>query len=74
MCYFPPCEISGLIYGKRKFRQYGRGYIIQKKSRLFCEFSIEKQKKGLYENNSKKKLTPGDILGGIFTVNSAFIK
>lgn len=27
-CYFPPSEISGLIYGDRKFRSYGRGYIV----------------------------------------------
>ena len=28
-CYFPPCEIGGLIFGKRTFRPYGRGYFFE---------------------------------------------
>ena len=27
-CYFPPCEISGLIMGSRTFRAYGKGFIL----------------------------------------------
>ena len=39
-CFFPPGEISGLIYGQRKFRSFGRGYVVERKHKLFCEFSI----------------------------------
>jgi hypothetical protein len=39
-CYFPPCEISGLIFGNRSFRAYGKGFILEKKSNLFAEMSI----------------------------------
>jgi len=47
-CYFPPCEISGLILGGRTFRPYGKGFILEKNNNLFAEISIEKDKKGLY--------------------------
>jgi hypothetical protein len=35
-CYFPPCQITGLIFGDRTFRAYGKGYILEKKSNLFA--------------------------------------
>jgi hypothetical protein len=35
-CHFPPGEISGLVMGARKYRMYGRGYIIEKKNKLFA--------------------------------------
>lgn len=39
-CYFPPSQITGLIFGDRQFRGYGRGYVLEKKERMFAEFSI----------------------------------
>lgn len=72
-CYFPPGEISGLIYGQRKFRSFGKGFVVEKKSKLFCEFSIEKESKGVYENKKKEKMRPGDIIGGIFRVTAHFL-
>ena len=73
-CYFPPGEISGLIYGQRKFRSFGRGYVVEKKNKLFCEFSIEKESKGIYGGEEKRKMRPGDIIGGIFEVTDEFIQ
>ena len=35
--------------------------------------SIEKHKKGLYEKGSDK-LTPGDLIGGIFKVKDEFME
>jgi hypothetical protein len=39
-CFFPPNEISGLIYGQRKFRSYGKGFAVERNHKLFSEFSI----------------------------------
>jgi hypothetical protein len=33
-CSFPPCQISGLIFGERSFREYGKGFILSKKHNL----------------------------------------
>ncbi len=67
-CYFPPCEIDGLIFGERKFRASGKAYVLEKKERIFAQVSIENDKKGLYEKNENEKLFPGDLIGGIFKV------
>lgn len=72
-CYFPPCQISGLIFGERKFRAYGKGYILEKRNNLFAEISVEKAKKGLYQKGDEK-LYPGDIIGGIFRVDNEFME
>ena len=48
--------------------------MIEKKHKLFCEFSIEKESKGIYEGEEKRKMRPGDIIGGIFEVTDEFIK
>ena len=34
-CFFAPSEISGLIYGDRKFRFYNRGYIFERSKNLY---------------------------------------
>ena len=62
-----------MIFGQRKFRSIGRGYVLEKKNKLFCEFSFEKESKGVYENKNKEKMRPGDIIGGIFEVTEKFI-
>lgn len=48
-CYFPPCEIGGLIFGKRTFRPYGRAFFFDENSRLFAEVNVGGYKKGLYD-------------------------
>ena len=45
---FPSAEISGLIYGKRKFAIKNKGFIINKEHRLLTEVSVIKESKGLY--------------------------
>jgi transposase-like protein len=47
-CFYPPTEISGIIYGDRKFRCYNKGYILERKHKILTEYSIQNQKKGLY--------------------------
>jgi hypothetical protein len=44
-----------------------KGYLFEKKNSLFCEFSVGKDKKRVYEVKPKPK--PSDITGGIFKVN-----
>lgn len=68
-CYFAPCQISGLVFGDRKFSPYGKGYILEKKNNLLAEVSIEDTKKGLYEKGNEK-LYNGSIVGGIFKIKS----
>jgi hypothetical protein len=46
--------------------------VLERSQGLFAEFSIEKQKKGIYE--SKEKMLPGSTIGGIFKVNKKFIE
>ncbi len=45
--------------------------MLERSQGLFAEFSIEKQKKGIYE--SREKMLPGSMIGGIFKVNKKFI-
>lgn len=43
-----PGEISGLIYGKRKYSICGKGFVFQRTHRLVAELSARKESKGLY--------------------------
>ena len=70
-CFYPPTEISGIIYGDRKFRCYNKGYILERKHKILTEYSIQNQKKGLYQTDAKLKV--GEIIGGVFGVTSEFI-
>lgn len=69
-CYFAPSEIAGLIYGDRKFRFYNKGYILERNKLLYAEFSVQNQKKGVYEVDRKLKV--GELIGGIFKVKKQY--
>ena len=62
----PDIEFGGLLYGERNYRVTNRGFIFERKSSLFCEFSIGKDKKRVYEVKPKMKFA--DLAGGIFRV------
>lgn len=65
-CSVPPCELSGLVVGERKFRVIQRGFVVERARRLWGEVSFGKDKKGVYEQ--KEKLNHSQIAGGIFRV------
>jgi hypothetical protein len=71
-CSLPSCEINGLVFGDRKMRMVGRGFILNRSKRMLTEISFGKDKKGLYD--SPIKMGTSDIAGGIFTVTDDFIK
>lgn len=66
----PDIEFGGLLYGERNYRVTNRGFIFEKKSCLFCQFSIGKDKKRVYEVKPKMKFA--DLAGGIFRVKDDF--
>jgi hypothetical protein len=57
-----------MIYGSRTLKFAQRGYVYERNSRLFCEMSIGKDKKRIYE----QKVGPADLAGGIFKVRPEF--
>ena len=62
----PDLELGGLMYGARTLKFAFRGYVYEETNNLFCEMSIGKDKKRVYE--AKQKLCPADLYGGIFRV------
>ena len=66
----PDLYMSGIIYGSRTYSSAGKGFILEINNNLFCELSVGKDKKRVYE--SKVKLQSADIIGGIFKVKPSF--
>lgn len=64
--------MSGLSFGERTMRLVGRGFIYEKTNDIYCEYSIGKDKKKVYEYSSKMKTN--DLGGGIFKVTNHFGK
>ena len=54
------------MYGDRRNKSLGKGYVMETTSNTYFEYSIGKQKKKLYESN--KKMKPNDLIGGIYKV------
>ena len=71
---FPSAEISGLIYGKRKYAIKYKGFVINQEHRLLAEVSVVKESKGLYEREKNEKTTKADILGGIFRITENYVE
>lgn len=65
----PDIELGGLMYGNRTLKFAQRGFVYESKSKLFCEMSIGKAKKRIYE---REKLGSADLAGGIFKVRPEF--
>lgn len=70
-CSLPPCELSGLIVGERRFKVINRGFVLERSKQLFSEFSFGKDKKGVYAQ--PQKLNYAQLAGGIFKVSPEFI-
>jgi hypothetical protein len=66
-CSLPPCELSGMVIGQRRFKVINRGFIVEREKLLFSEFSFGKDKKGVYTSN--EKLHHAQLAGGIFKVS-----
>lgn len=58
------------MYGDRTLKLAHKCYIYEKNNNLFCEVSIGKDKKRVYETT--QKLGPADLSGGIFRVSGEF--
>ena len=71
-CSVPACEVSGLVFGDRKMRMVGRGFVLNRERKMMTEINFGKDKKVLYESNIK--MGTSDIAGGIYTVTDDFIK
>lgn len=54
------------MYGARTLKFAFKGYVYEETNNLFCEMSIGKDKKRVYE--AKQKIGPADLSGGIFRV------
>jgi len=52
-CITPPCEITGLIMGERRFKVIGRGFVLERSRFLFGEVTIGKDKRQVYPANRK---------------------
>jgi hypothetical protein len=65
-------EMGGISFGERTLRLTGRGFVYEKVNDIYCEFSIGKDKKKVYEYNPKLKAN--DLGGGIFKVTNSFGK
>ena len=64
-------EITGTMFGDRKYRAAGKMFIYEKKNHLWSEISYGKEKKKVYPfKNGKMKLT--NIVGGIYKVTEKF--
>lgn len=56
-CSAPPCEISGLVFGERRFNAINRGFILERSKQLFSEVSFGKDKKYVYNHPQKLNRT-----------------
>ena len=63
---FPDVEVGGIMMGDRTLGLSGKGFILEKSTFTYLEYSVGKQKKKLYE--SQNKLKPCELIGGIFKV------
>jgi hypothetical protein len=66
-CTTPPCEISGLIFGERRFKVINKGFVVEKSRLLYSEVIFGKDKKNVLP--SSKKLNCAEIACGIFRVS-----
>ena len=69
---FADVEMGGISFGERTMKLVGRGFVYEKINDVYCEFSIGKDKKKVYEYSHKIK--PNDLAGGIFKVTNIFGK
>jgi hypothetical protein len=73
-CYMPSIEVSGLLYGDRKFKITNKSFIICESEKVVCELALGKEKPGVYSwTNKTKRLTSSSVVGGIYKVNSEFL-
>jgi hypothetical protein len=63
---FPEIEVGGLMLGDRTLALAGKGYVLEKSTNTYVEYSVGKAKKKIYE--CPGKLKPCDLIGGIFRV------
>lgn len=64
--------MGGLTFGDRTLRLTGRGFVYEKTNDIYCQFSVGKDKKKVYQYSSKLKNC--DLAGGIFKVSNTFGK
>lgn len=65
-------ELGGVSFGDRTFRAVGRGFVYEKTNNIYCEWSVGKDKKKVYEYSHKLKNC--DLAGGVFKVTPTFGK
>lgn len=62
MLRLPDIEVGGIMFGERSLRLAGRGFVLERNSGTYLEYSVGKARKGLYEG----KVRSPDLLGGVF--------
>lgn len=65
-------EVSGLMYGDRRYRGLGKCFVHERTNNIFIEYSIGKDKKNVYPATGK--INPNELFGGIYTVTPNFGK
>ena len=67
----PEMNITGVMFGERKFKAFGKTFIYEKKNHLFTELSYGKEKKPIYAYKNGK-IKPCNLVGGIYKVRKEF--
>jgi hypothetical protein len=71
----PSVDISGLLYGERKFKIVNKAFIICETEKIVCELAFGKEKPGVYTwVNKTKRLTSSSVIGGIYKVGDEFFQ
>lgn len=68
----PECDLTGIMFGDRVLVETGIGYVLEKNSGTYLEYSIGKDRKKLYE--FKPKLKKPDIGGGVFMITKQAVQ
>ena len=65
-------ELNGLVYGDKKYRPSGLGYIHERNNNIFVEYNLGKDKKKLYP--AEEEIDHNKYYGGFFKVTEGFAK
>lgn len=60
------------MFGDRKFRTIGKGFVFEPNKLIYSEFSFGRDKKNVYQTS--KKMLNSDIAGGVFRVSKDFME
>ena len=60
------------MFGDRALLLTGKGYVLEKRSGTYLEYSIGKEKKKLYEY--KQKIRKMDLTGGVFKITKKAVE